>query len=148
MQKFIFPFIAMTLIFSCCSCKSTKKSVGGEKFDLVGTQWNLIAIDGMEISHDFALRPFITFDTTGGVQGNLGCNTFFGEYSVTKKHKMTLSYQGATKRLCQQMEVERLFLKALKRDVTRYEIKGDELILYVDNEEVMRFTGVDLSKVE
>jgi len=46
------------------------------------------------------------------------------------------------------MEVERAFMKALKREITRYEIQGEELILYAGDDEVMRFTGVDLGKVE
>ena len=148
MQKIIFPLIAMTLVLSCCGCKTTKKSTASGQYPLVGTQWNLVALDGEKIGNEFALRPFITFDTAGALQGSLGCNTFFGEYTVNKKHKMTFGFQGATKRLCQQMEVERMFMKALKREITRYEIKGDELILYAEKDEVMRFVGVDLSKVE
>ena len=46
------------------------------------------------------------------------------------------------------MGVERKFMQALKRDITRYEIVGEELVLFAGDQEVMRFTGVDLSKVE
>ena len=148
MQKIIYPLIAMTLILSCCSCKTSKKSVAKEQYPLVGTQWNLTHLDGAEIGADFALRPFITFDTAGAMQGSLGCNSFFGTYSVNKKHKMTLEFEGSTKRLCKQMEVEKKFMQALKRDITRYEIKGEELILFAGDDEVMRLTGVDLGKVE
>lgn len=148
MRQYIITMVAATLILTGCGCKTSKRSVGDEHYPLVGTQWNLVKLDGKEIGADFALRPFLTFDTVGGVQGNLGCNSFFGEFSVNKKHKMTLGFQGATKRLCQQMEVERAFMKALKREITRYEIQGEELILYAGDDEVMRFTGVDLGKVE
>ena len=148
MQKIFFPLVAMMLILSCCGCKTTKKSTGGEQYPLVGTLWNLAAIEGTEVSNDFALRPFITFDTAGAIHGSLGCNSFFGEYSVNKKHKMTIEFQGATKRLCQQMGVERMFMKALKYDITRYEIKGNELLIFAGDNEVMRFIGVDLGKVE
>lgn len=148
MKHYVITLLAATLIVVGCGCKSSKKSVAGGQYPLVGTQWNLVAIDGEKISSDFALRPFITFDTAGGVQGNLGCNSFFGEYTVSKKHKMTLGYQGSTKRLCSQMDIEKQFMKALKSEITRYEIKGDELIIFADNKEVMRFSGVDLSKVE
>ena len=72
-----------------------------------------------------------------------------GNYSVNKKQKMTLEFQGSTKRLCQQMSVERRFIKALKQDIVRYKIHGNELILLAaDDLEIMRFTGVDLGKVE
>ena len=148
MRKYVITLLTTTLILAGCGCKSAQKNVSGEHYPLIGTQWNLVSIDGSEISHDFALRPFIMFDSVGGVQGNLGCNTFFGEYTTNKKQKMNISYMGATKRLCQQMEVEKLFMQALKREITRYEIKGEELILFAEDKEVMRFSGVDLGKME
>lgn len=147
MKHYAITLLAATLVLVGCGCKTSKKSVKAE-YPLVGTQWNLVAIDGEKITNEFALRPFITYDSVGGVQGSLGCNTFFGVYSVSKKNKMTLEFQGATKRLCKQMDVEKQFMKALKSEVTRYEIKGSELILFADSKEVMRFSGVDLSKVE
>jgi len=148
MRNYVITFVAATLILSGCGCKTSKKSVSDEHYPLVGTQWNLVKLEGAEIGVDFALRPFITFDTADNIQGNLGCNTFFGTYYVNKKHKMTLEFRGATKRLCQNMGVERKFMQALKRDITRYEIVGEELVLFAGDQEVMRFTGVDLSKVE
>ena len=148
MRHYVITLLAATLILTGCGCKTSKKSVAKEQYPLVGTQWNLTRLDGAEIGADFALRPFITFDTAGAVQGNLGCNSFFGTYSINKKHKMTLEFEGATKRLCKQMEVEKQFMQALKRDITRYEIEGEELILFAGDKEVMRFTGVDLGKVE
>lgn len=148
-KNMIYPLIAAALILSCCCCKTSKKNVANGQYPLIGTQWNLVALEGEEIGADFALRPFITFDTAGNFQGNLGCNTFFGNYSVNKKQKMTFEFKGSTKRLCQQMGVERNFIKALKQDIVRYKIQGNELILYAAEEmEIMRFTGVDLGKAE
>ncbi len=149
MKKTIYPLVAVLLILACCCCKTSKKSVSNGNYPLIGTQWNLSALEGEEIGADFALRPFITFDSVGNITGNLGCNTFFGTYSANKKQKMTLEFQGSTKRLCQQMSVERRFIKALKQDIVRYKIHGNELILLAaDDLEIMRFTGVDLGKVE
>ena len=108
----------------------------------------LVSLEGEEFNKDFALHPFIVFDTAGSFQGNLGCNSFFGSYEVSKKQKMKFQFEGATKRLCSKMEVERRFLAILKRDVTRYELKDDELILFFENEELMRFKGVNLEEVE
>lgn len=143
---YLLSFLMLIMLFSCC--KTSKKGVADAHYSLLGTQWNLVALDGAKIGNEFALRPFITFDSTEHIQGNLGCNTFFGTYSVSKKQKMTLNFDGATKRLCPQMEVERDFIKALKRDISRYEIEGEELILYAGDDEVMRFTGVNLDQVE
>lgn len=147
MRNYVYSLVALTLILGCC-CKTSKKNVKSENLPLIGTQWNLVAIDGSEVSAEFALRPFITFDSAGAIQGNLGCNTFFGTYEINKKHKMTLEYQGATKRLCQRMEVEKQFISALRKDINQYQIKGNELILLSENNEILRFEGVDFNKME
>ena len=46
------------------------------------------------------------------------------------------------------MDVEKQFISALKQDVNLFQIRGNELILSAGEKEVMRFEGVDLSKVE
>lgn len=149
MKKMIYSLTAVVLVLTCSCCKTSKRNISSEKYPLIGTQWNLTALEGEEIGTDFAMRPFITFDSADNFKGNLGCNTFFGTYSVNKKQKMNIEFQGATKRLCQQMGVERRFIKALKSDIVRYKIQGDELILFIEDDiEMMRFTGVDLGKVE
>lgn len=148
MKKLIIPVMVIALLGLFFGCKTTKKGVSNDNLPLVGTQWNLVAIEEIEIGHDFALHPFLTFDSAGNIHGNLGCNTLFGTYSINKKQKMTIEFQGATKRLCQQMSVERKFLKALKRDINHYFIQGNELYLFEGDNEIMRFTGVDLGKVE
>ena len=148
MRKVIYSLTAIILILSCSCCKTSKKNLKTGKYPLVGTQWMLAALEGEEFNKDFALHPFIVFDTAGGFQGNLGCNSFFGSYEVSKKQKMKLQFEGATKRLCSKMEVERRFLAILKRDVTRYELKNDELILFSEEEELMRFKGVNMNEVE
>ena len=144
----MYSLMTIILILSCSCCKTSKKNMKTDKYPLVGTQWMLVALEGEEFSKEFALHPFIVFDTAGSFQGNLGCNSFFGSYEVTKKQKMRFEFQGATKRLCSKMEVERRFLAVLKRDVTRYELKDDELTIFSENEELMRFKGVNMDDVE
>ncbi len=148
MRKIMYSLTAIILVLSCSCCKTSKKSLKTEKYPLIGTQWMLVALEGEEFNKEFALYPFIVFDTAGSFQGNLGCNSFFGSYEVSKKQKMKVQFEGSTKRLCSKMEVERRFLAILKRDVTRYELKDDELTLFSDNEELMRFKGVNLEEVE
>lgn len=140
--------MAIILVLTCSCCKSSKKNVKSGQLPLIDTQWTLEAIESEEIGTDFALRPFIKFDTNYKITGSLGCNSLFGTYSINKKNKMTINYSGSTKRLCQQMSVERKFIKALKRSIDSYEIKGDVLILSADNEELLRFKGVNLNVVE
>ncbi len=148
MQKIIYPIMVIALVLTCSCCKTSKKNVKSGQFPLINTQWMLESIEGEEIGTDYALRPFIQFDSSYNITGSLGCNSLFGTYTVNKKDKMTIHYTGSTKRLCQQMSVERNFIKALKKDINRYEIKGDKLILFFEDKEVISFKGVDLNAVE
>lgn len=148
MRKIIYPLVVITLVLTCGCCKTSKNNTKSGKYPLVNTKWMLVAIEGEEISTDYALRPFIQFDTANNITGNLGCNTMFGTYSINKKHKMTVGDINSTKRLCQQMTVERMFTKALRREINHYEIKDDQLILSSDNEEILRFKGVNTDEVE
>ena len=110
MKKTVYCLMAIALILICSCCKTSKKNVKTEKYPLIGTQWMLVALEGEEFAKEFALHPFIVFDTAGSFQGNLGCNSFFGSYEVSKKQKMRIEFQGATKHLCSKMEVERRFI--------------------------------------
>lgn len=148
MQKIIYSLATIVLILSCSCCKTSKSNVKNGNYPLKGTKWMLEAIEGEDVGTEFAIRPYIIFDSTSNFTGNLGCNSMFGAYTVNKKQKMTIEYSGSTKRLCQQISVERKFIKALRFDVNRYEIKGDQLILFVDDKEVMRFKGVKQDEVE
>ena len=46
------------------------------------------------------------------------------------------------------MGVEKRFTAAWRMDINRYELKGEELILYSGEDEIMRFKGTDLSQKE
>lgn len=140
--------LILTSLISFSCCKSAKNKKVDNNLPLLETQWNLVAINGKEISNEFAIRPFIVFDSTGAIHGSLGCNSFFGNYTLLRKQKLTLEYSGATKRLCTRMDVEKQFMSALKSEITNYEIAGENLLLFSGKEEVLKFTGVDLTTVE
>jgi heat shock protein HslJ len=129
----------MLLAVAVTSCKTSQKSAKEEKSPLCGVQWNLISIEGLNVENlEFASQPCIIFYDNGNFSGNFGCNTFFGEY-FQKKNKMELTYKGSTKKLCNDMELERKMMKALKKEIRQYEIDGKTLILYEGKDEVLRF---------
>lgn len=135
-----FKIILMLLLAVAISgCRTGKKMANADKSPLCGTQWNLTAIEG-NITDSLAhmSQPFIMFTQNGDFSGNLGCNTFFGTY-YKKKHKIELDYTGSTRKLCQEMEMERAMIKAIKKDINHFEIIGKTLVLYAGKEEVMRF---------
>jgi heat shock protein HslJ len=71
----------------------------------------------------------------------LGCNLFFGNYSLGKK-RIKLDYLGATKRLCADMQMEEQFSNALKDDIKYYYIEKNILYIRNKNNVVCKFEGI------
>ena len=136
MKKLLF---LCTLLAICAfACQTSKKTADSESnTPLYETQWMLTDINGEAIGNAPA-KPFIQFASDGNVSGKLGCNDFFGSCFV-KKDKISIEYKGATKKLCNDMEVERAFTAALKKDINNYAIMGDVLVLRAKDQEVLRF---------
>lgn len=131
-------FICTLLTIFALSCQTSKKTAeNATNFPLCETQWVLTDINGTPAPQAPAV-PYIQFTTDGGFSGNLGCNDFFGSYTVNKE-KISLEYRGSTKKLCNNMETEKAFSSALKQDITNYEISGDVLTIRAKSQEVLRF---------
>jgi heat shock protein HslJ len=137
MKKLLLTGIILTICaFSCHTSKETSSATSKDA-PLCETQWMLTDIN-CEAIGDSPAKPFIHFSNDGGVTGSLGCNSFFGNYTVNKD-KISLEYKGSTKKLCSDMEVEKAFSAALKKDINNYVIVGDVLIIREKNQEVLRF---------
>lgn len=96
--------------------------------------------------------PFVNFTkatkpgplgiTKGSAGGNTGCNVFGGSYSVTGG-KIGITEIISTMRACiedDRMDTERKFLDGLRR-ANRFEIRSNELYLYENNGQVLKFHG-------
>lgn len=134
------PVLVVFLFIGIClgSCRTLRKSAVIAHKPLRDTQWNAVFINGMPVSGDIAIQPFIVFEDSEKCHGNLGCNDFFGIYDI-RRNRIRLSYIGSTKKLCQDMDVERAFVRALKGGIDSYAFEQGELILYVARKEVLRF---------
>lgn len=131
-------FICTLLAICAFACKTSKKAADSDSnAPLFETQWMLTDIDGQPVG-ETPKKPFIRFTSDGGVSGNLGCNDFFGNCFV-KKDKISIEYKGSTKKLCNNMEVERAFSSALGQEINNYVIAGDVLTLRTKDKEVLRF---------
>ena len=135
MKTKIMLVVLAVITFSCCK---TSKNVETSNLPLVGTRWNLVAIEDQKLAENLSVQPFIQFNAEGQYSGNLGCNAYFGTY-YTKKAKLDLSYTGATKKLCEDMSTEDAFLKAMKKDINNYAISGNTLIMFSGKTEILRF---------
>lgn len=135
----IFSIVIMVLLaLSITACMTAKKKAEMEQNKpLVETYWVLKSVRGEDIPKSF-YTPFIIFHSNGSYTGNLGCNVYFGDYR-NGKTRIKMEYGGATKRLCETMKVEKLFMLQLHSDFKQYEIIKDTLILKDKEGEVLRF---------
>ena len=87
--------------------------------DLVGTEWILGDLPGQVLAD---VRPTISFSGDGTVQGNAGCNTFSGTYTVDGSN-LTFGPLASTKMACEGATgtLETAFLGAVQATTT-YEI--------------------------
>lgn len=141
MRRIPFIFLFSALLLGCVSTKKVKEA--NLHKPLTSTYWELYAISGNIMEDNSPKTAYIVFDTNGTYHGNFGCNRFFGNYFQNGKKKITMEYAGATKMLCPDMQTEKLFYGALKREIKQFKIEGKMLILSTKNEEVIRFYAVD-----
>lgn len=130
-------FVSMLLAMTAIACKTTEKSNAPTTVALKGTTWELTHLYTEPIVPALSTATMLLGDD-GNLSGDLGCNLFFGTYAVNK-NKISLSFNGSTKKLCHDMELEKKYATALKEEITHYTISGDTLIIKAKGVEIMRF---------
>jgi putative lipoprotein len=114
---------------------------------LTGTYWKLTSIGAEAYDHEGKqAEPHLKFDgESGTVSGQTGCNAFSGAYETSSDMRgamLELGNLAVTMRACTSgMEIERAFLDGLGA-VNRYEISGNTLTLYADDERLLGFEAV------
>lgn len=94
--------------------------------------WKLTELYGkkIEVKSTHNNEPHMILKTQESrVQGNGGCNSFFGSYKLEPGNRITFSGIGNTMMACPEMETESQFLKAIQA-ADSYILKGDTLILH------------------
>ena len=130
--------ILLVAVMVClCGCKTPKETSDSDSvsttasqsknYKLTETKWMLTHINAQEVN-DCPESPYIVF-AGDRISGSLSCNTFFGTFYAGKKGKIDIEYTGSTKRLCNEMRVERDFISALKVEKKSYVINGNVLVI-------------------
>jgi putative lipoprotein len=137
MKKFSWLFVAIAVL-SLLACTVSRRA--SKQLPLQSTYWVLTAIEGQSIADmPQPKTPYIIFDTNDKYHGHSGCNQFFGSYNFSKK-KLHMDYAGTTRKMCSEMQIEKLFEKALHKEIKFYTITGGTLILKDEKKnEVLRF---------
>jgi len=98
---------------------------------LVGTAWLLQSLGPTGNLHPALTTAEVTlqFSGDGRVNGQAGCNSYFGQYSSSVDGSFTITGLGSTKMFCHEpgvMQQEQDFLNALAA-AERYEVKNGRL---------------------
>ena len=121
MKKYLL-FVLLTILLSACSA-------GGEQ-PLIGT-WTLTAYGppGAPIPVPSGSHASLTFHDNGAVDGNSGCNSFGGEYTVDGD-QIKFSGLVSTLMACEEplMSQEGIVFQVLDGTAT-YKIDGDTLTI-------------------
>ena len=140
MKKIIITASLFIVFYGCQSQKRVAELALNKP--LQSTIWILKSIEKQNIDSNQSYKPYIVFDTNGRYFGNFGCNKFFGSY-FAKKQKISMDYMGATKKLCSEMEIEKIFSKNIKQNMSHYKIFRDTLILFDNTSEKLRFIATE-----
>ena len=114
------------------SCNSTKKVKEDKTTGITEKYWKLIEIRGQKVTaENFASKEphLILKSTDNRVNGNGGCNSFFGTYELdSTTNRISFSKIGATRMACLKPTVEAEFFNVLET-VDNYTVKNDTLQL-------------------
>jgi heat shock protein HslJ len=124
-MKQIFAITALFIVFTSFRSDTTVK------VDLYNSKWQLKTIHSREGAAYIYTNAFIRFDETQKrVSGNGSCNSFGGSVTIND-NSLQIGNLFSTKMYCESVQsIEADFFAALGK-VTRYEIKGNSLLMYM-----------------
>ncbi|WP_419869236.1 META domain-containing protein [Chryseobacterium sp. CT-SW4] len=135
-----FVIITLGLVGSCSSQPAAKN------YNLQ-RQWMLVSFSNF--TKDQLIKSKAAIDLTakeekGKIQGSafMGCNNMFFTSEFKNNGKMKISGLGGTLMACNNMDLENSFGESFE-NMTRYTIKGHELILSDERGNEMKFIAAD-----
>ncbi|MBV6404196.1 MAG: META domain-containing protein [Flavobacteriales bacterium] len=128
--------LAVALTLMAGTCKDGDKGGGDALAKLMGSKWLLQTLNGQPIDQSLGERtPYLQLADGNKVNGNSGCNQFFGSYTV-EGSTLKFAEMGATKMYCHDtMELEGKFTAALHA-TDGFGIDGDVLRLMQGDREL------------
>ena len=131
--------LCFMIAFLCMFCAKAQLSPEN-------TDWCLRVFQGEEITEPYECT--IHFNSQNGQTiGKAFCNRFIGEYSLQSNNRISCSGYATTFMVCGDASYyEYLFLTSLNQ-VNNYEVIGNRLFLYQDNELLMEFEAQGIENV-
>lgn len=124
MKKMIFKAGIVLGLVAMTACGTKKVAVA----DAIDGSWKITEIDGEKVS-GVEKTPELTFNTKENrVNGNAGCNNFFGSFTYKNGALKFADNMGATRMMCQNMKFEDKAFQAFPK-VVKATKKGSRLLL-------------------
>lgn len=132
MKKYIKAISLFSVSILLFSCNTTKTKKVEKTFEITEKYWKLIEINGQKVTAENATAKephLILKSEENRVNGNGGCNSFFGTYELqANTNRISFSKMGSTRMACMGVNVEDDFLNVLET-VDNYTVKNDTLQL-------------------
>jgi heat shock protein HslJ len=95
-QVIKFSILIFSLFF--ISCKETKPSVEETMITVYSGDYEIKSLNNQQLER----KLFFTIDSNENkISGKTDCNTYFGDYVVTKNNKIEIELLGVTKMYCE-----------------------------------------------
>lgn len=132
MKKYIKAISLFSVSILLFSCNTTKTKKVEKTSEITEIYWKLIEINGQKVTAENATAKephLILKSEENRVNGNGGCNSFFGTYELqANTNRISFSKMGSTRMACMGVNVEDEFLNVLET-VDNYTVKNDTLQL-------------------
>jgi heat shock protein HslJ len=141
MNKPLFYAIMLVVAWGVSACGSLQKqtnqeipsmSTSHDAADITNKHWKLVELNGNPVSFpESAEVAFILLNPDGTVSGNLGCNSFFGSYTLQEGSRITFSQLVNTQKMCFDesiMSIEAEMIRVLQ-NADNYNLNGKQLVL-------------------
>jgi heat shock protein HslJ len=126
MNKFTFSLLAFLIVSGL-----TLSACGLAGNPVKGTSWKLVSYGpaGKQIPAAAGIETSLDFGTHGRVNGNVGCNSFGGNYEV-KNGEIVFTEMLSTMMACQgpQMDQEKAVLQVMNGTVG-FQLQGNSLVI-------------------
>ena len=136
MKKLFLSVCTIAVLASCTTASNASSSkVGKSQASISNTKWTLA--DNVK-----GKKPTLNIDGEK-VNGNAGCNNYFGTLSVdAASGTFSAGQMGSTRMACDNMSVEQNFLNMMGK-VNKYVVSGSTLELYQDNLLLLKFNKAE-----
>jgi heat shock protein HslJ len=130
-------YIPLLLIITLSCSELSTNSQETVLSQLESATWQLVYINGEPVSDNLAEQniPTILFDVDQmRVYGGGGCNAYFGSFKLDRPNRLTISELGSTKKLCNEIELEKEYFTALQSS-ERISVTAGDHVLNLKNSE-------------